>query len=440
MLPKREMSSRRPAPIPHPHDLFDILRARTGSAPVRHRPPRRQTCHAAFQHCQPPERPTRLADPARRPRRRRPAAPCGSERVTRIAMNLTDGSPVEFTSCHRCEHRTWEEQGTAQPPAPGARACWTRPARSDLGRPPTAACLRPGRRGAPIGSRRARPTRPHVADLSADRQGLRRPRASSPTSWTRSRRRARRGLRPGRRRPGRGRRRPRHAPVLAGLAAAFADGATSQGADVVEIGLASTDQLYYASGSLDLPGAMFTASHNPARYNGIKLCRAGAAPVGQDSGLDRVRDLAEHGVPAVRRHRRGPCARGTCSPATPTTCAALVDLSGNRRLRVVVDAGNGMGGHTVPTVLAGPAGRPGPDVLRARRHLPEPRGQPPRPGQPGRPAGPGRAPRAPTSGWPSTATPTAASSSTSAASPVSPSAVTALVAVRELARAPRAPR
>ncbi|MBY8853173.1 phosphomannomutase/phosphoglucomutase, partial [Saccharothrix sp. MB29] len=82
-----------------------------------------------------------------------------------------------------------------------------------------------------------------------------------------------------------------------GLAAAFAEGVTAQGVDVVSIGLASTDMLYFASGKLDLPGAMFTASHNPAKYNGIKMCRAGAAPVGQDSGLAQIRQDAEQGVP-----------------------------------------------------------------------------------------------------------------------------------------------
>src|SRR6266545_6069477 len=82
------------------------------------------------------------------------------------------------------------------------------------------------------------------------------------------------------------------------LAAAFAAGANAAGAAVVSIGLGSTDELYYASGALNLPGAMFTASHNPARYNGIKLCRSGARPVGQDSGLAVVRQRAERGVPA----------------------------------------------------------------------------------------------------------------------------------------------
>jgi phosphomannomutase len=136
------------------------------------------------------------------------------------------------------------------------------------------------------------------------------------------------------------------------LVAAFADGATGQGADVVDIGLASTDQLYFASGHLDLPGAMFTASHNPARYNGIKLCRAGASPVGQDSGLSEIRDLAERGVPE-HQGPRGTVERRDLLSAYAGYLRGLVDLRGNRPLTVVVDAGNGMGGHTVPTVFEG---------------------------------------------------------------------------------------
>jgi phosphomannomutase len=133
------------------------------------------------------------------------------------------------------------------------------------------------------------------------------------------------------------------------LAAAFADGATAQGADVVDAGLGSTDLLYFAAGSLDLPGAMFTASHNPARYNGIKLCRAGAAPVGQDSGLREVRALAERELPPAPR--RGVVERRDLLAAYAKHLRGLVDLSGIRPLRVVVDAGNGMAGHTVPAVL-----------------------------------------------------------------------------------------
>ena len=136
------------------------------------------------------------------------------------------------------------------------------------------------------------------------------------------------------------------------LAAAFAEGATAQGADVLDAGLGSTDLLYFAAGSLDLPGAMFTASHNPARYNGIKLCRAGAAPVGQDTGLREIRALAEQDLePAARRGR---VERRDLLPAYAAYLLGLVDLAGIRPLTVVVDAGNGMAGHTVPAVLGPP--------------------------------------------------------------------------------------
>ncbi|MFI2233056.1 phosphomannomutase/phosphoglucomutase [Nocardia testacea] len=135
-----------------------------------------------------------------------------------------------------------------------------------------------------------------------------------------------------------------------GLVAAFAEGVLAQGLDVVHIGLASTDQLYFASGRLDCPGAMFTASHNPARYNGIKLCRPRALPVGQDTGLATIAEELVAGVPGYD---------GEPGTATETDLlddyAAflrdLVDLGGIRPLTVAVDAGNGMGGHTVPAVL-----------------------------------------------------------------------------------------
>ncbi|ASO22506.1 phosphomannomutase [Actinoalloteichus hoggarensis] len=134
------------------------------------------------------------------------------------------------------------------------------------------------------------------------------------------------------------------------LSTAFAEGVTGQGVDVVDIGLASTDLLYFASGRLDLPGAMFTASHNPAKYNGIKLCRAGAAPVGQDSGLAEIRDMVEKGVPGFVG-RRGSVSRRELLADYAAYLHELVDLSGSRPLTVVVDAGNGMGGHTVPEVF-----------------------------------------------------------------------------------------
>ncbi len=141
------------------------------------------------------------------------------------------------------------------------------------------------------------------------------------------------------------------------LSSAFAAGATSQGCDVVDAGLGSTDLLYYAAGTLDVPGAMFTASHNPAKYNGIKLCLAGAKPIGQDSGLKDIRADAESVLAAGLPSYDGP-------PGTVTRQDLLADyaeymkrlvpgIEQIRPLRVVVDAGNGMGGHTVPAVFAG---------------------------------------------------------------------------------------
>ncbi len=141
------------------------------------------------------------------------------------------------------------------------------------------------------------------------------------------------------------------------LVAAFAEGVCSHGCDVIRIGLASTDGLYFASGDLGLPGAMFTASHNPAQYNGIKLCRAGAAPVGLETGLREMRDLVEAGVPAYS----GPAGSATTRDALPAYAGflrSLVDLSSGRALSVVIDAGNGMAGLTAPAVLETVAGLP----------------------------------------------------------------------------------
>ena len=172
------------------------------------------------------------------------------------------------------------------------------------------------------------------------------------------------------------------------LSEAFAAGATSQGADVVEAGLASTDLLYFASGLLDVPGAMFTASHNPARYNGIKLCRAGAAPVGQDTGLAELRRMVEEGVPA------GDGRPGRHQPARPAQRVLRLPARPGRPLRHPAPARrrgrrqrDGRP-HRAPRP-GGAAGRRRADVLRARRVVPEPRGEPDRAGQPGRPAGAG---------------------------------------------------
>ncbi|MFF5171633.1 phosphomannomutase/phosphoglucomutase [Micromonospora sp. NPDC000089] len=138
------------------------------------------------------------------------------------------------------------------------------------------------------------------------------------------------------------------------LAAAFAAGVRAQGRSVIELGLGSTDLLYYASGALDLPGAMFTASHNPARYNGIKMCRSGARPIGQDSGLADIRDRAQALLDAGDRPAGAPAASAQRRDLLADYAAylrGLVDLSAIRPLKVVVDAGNGMGGYTVPSVL-----------------------------------------------------------------------------------------
>ncbi|MGH8777300.1 MAG: phosphomannomutase/phosphoglucomutase [Jiangellaceae bacterium] len=139
-------------------------------------------------------------------------------------------------------------------------------------------------------------------------------------------------------------------PSSVPLADAFAAGVTARGTDVVHVGLASTDQLYFASGSLDLPGAMFTASHNPAQYNGIKLCRAGAAPVGQDTGLAQIRELAEAGS-FDAASTAGSVTHRDVLAGYGAYLRDLVDLSAIRQLTVVVDAANGMAGHTVPSVL-----------------------------------------------------------------------------------------
>ncbi len=138
------------------------------------------------------------------------------------------------------------------------------------------------------------------------------------------------------------------------LAAAFADGATGEGADVVDLGLISTDTIYYAAGSLDAPGAMLTASHNPARYNGIKLCLPGAKPVGQDTGLRDIQAMVEAAPPEPDPG----AAHGSVSTLDILVefgdhVRSFVDQSVLRPLKVVADAGNGMGGLVAPMVFEG---------------------------------------------------------------------------------------
>ena len=135
------------------------------------------------------------------------------------------------------------------------------------------------------------------------------------------------------------------------LAEAFSAGVLSQGFDTLRIGLASTDLLYFAAGKLNLPGAMFTASHNPAEYNGIKLCLSGARPIGKESGLQRIEKYVLEGSPisttqvGVERHQ-------DMLSDYVSHLHSLVDTTKIRRLKIVVDAGNGMAGHTAPAALA----------------------------------------------------------------------------------------
>jgi phosphomannomutase len=136
------------------------------------------------------------------------------------------------------------------------------------------------------------------------------------------------------------------------LAEAFARGVCSHGTDVIAGGLGATDMLYYASGSLGIPGAMITASHNPSKYNGIKLCRGGAKPVGADSGLTELRAMAEQGL-GPERSPAGEVTDQDLLPGYASYLKTLVDLSSIRPLKVAVDAGNGMAGHTVPHVFEG---------------------------------------------------------------------------------------
>jgi len=137
------------------------------------------------------------------------------------------------------------------------------------------------------------------------------------------------------------------------LATAFADGVVSYGADVIDVGLASTDLVYFASGHLDAPAAMLTASHNPARYNGIKLCLAGALPVGQDTGLAEIKALAAEGPARVDGRHFGEVRERDLLDDFARHVRSFVDIASLRPLRVVADTANGMGGVVVPRVFDG---------------------------------------------------------------------------------------
>ena len=136
------------------------------------------------------------------------------------------------------------------------------------------------------------------------------------------------------------------------LADAFSDGVISQGMDVIRIGLASTDMLYFASGKLNLPGIMFTASHNPAKYNGMKLCKSGARPIGKETGLVKIRQLIEQGVPISNRPIGSMRNQELLREYVDYLLSLFPDKAfKKRKLKVVIDAGNGMAGFTAPAVM-----------------------------------------------------------------------------------------
>jgi phosphomannomutase len=136
------------------------------------------------------------------------------------------------------------------------------------------------------------------------------------------------------------------------LAKAFCDGATSLGIDVLRIGLCSTDMLYFASGKLNLPGIMFTASHNPAKYNGMKLCKSGARPIGKESGLQLIREFIERGVPITSRPIGKVSKKNLLSDYVEYLLKQFPkNTFTKRKLKVVIDAGNGMAGFTAPAVM-----------------------------------------------------------------------------------------
>ena len=134
------------------------------------------------------------------------------------------------------------------------------------------------------------------------------------------------------------------------LAEAFSAGVTSNGTNVIRIGLASTDLLYFAAGSKNLPGAMFTASHNPAAYNGIKLCFSGARPIGKETGLQTIEKFVRQGMPVAMRPV-GVETTENLLQAYADYLHKLVSFKGNRRLKIVIDAGNGMAGFTAPAIF-----------------------------------------------------------------------------------------
>ncbi len=202
------------------------------------------------------------------------------------------------------------------------------------------------------------------------------------------------------------------------LVAAFTDGVTSAGVDVVLLGLVSTDELFYATGALDSPGAMFTASHNPARYNGIKLCLAGAKPVGIESGLQEIRRAVEAGELApVPEDQRGTVSHRDVLAGFAHKVRSFVDLDALKPLRVIADTANGMGGLVIPAVFEGLPFQLEVMYGELDGNFPNHPADPIQPANLADLQGRGSSKQGRTSAWPSTVTPTGASWWTTKPSP-----------------------
>ena len=153
------------------------------------------------------------------------------------------------------------------------------------------------------------------------------------------------------------------------------------GVNVVDLGLASTDLVYFASGSLEFPAVMLTASHNPKNYNGLKFCMPGARPVGEDSGLREIRDIVERGDIPPAATKGTVSQRDLLAPYTEHVLS-FVDVAAMRPMTVAVDTANGMGGLVVPAVMARLPVDAASPLRGARWHLPEPSGRPVSTGEP----------------------------------------------------------
>lgn len=134
------------------------------------------------------------------------------------------------------------------------------------------------------------------------------------------------------------------------MAEAMTQGITGAGASVLALGEVPTDLVYYVSGSRGLPGVMITASHNPSNYNGIKLCRAGAAPVGEETGLTEIEEMVR--APVATNDRTGDVRDFDARSGYVDHLISIVEEEAMEPLRVAVDGGNGMAGVVIDQVFA----------------------------------------------------------------------------------------